>query len=183
MPIHVAITRQVRSGCEAEFQRALLEFFQTSFANGGVWGANMLTPPPGSGSREYGILRTFANELERDRFYQSATFKKWEERAQSLTEGEAAYRQLTGLEAWFRSPHDLPPRWKLAAATLLGVYPISLLINLVLSPTLKQLPLVLNVFVFSVIIVSLLTWVVMPIITGVLKGWLNPQPQAIQQVP
>ena len=31
MPIHIAITRQVRPGCEAEFQQALREFFQTSF--------------------------------------------------------------------------------------------------------------------------------------------------------
>src|SRR6266478_5206866 len=37
MPIHVAITRRVRAGCEAEFQQALREFFQTSFGHGGVW--------------------------------------------------------------------------------------------------------------------------------------------------
>ena len=36
MPIHVAITRRVRPGCEAEFQKALREFLQTSFAHGGV---------------------------------------------------------------------------------------------------------------------------------------------------
>jgi len=40
MPIHIAITRRVRPGCEAEFQHALREFFQTSFAHGGVWGAS-----------------------------------------------------------------------------------------------------------------------------------------------
>jgi uncharacterized protein len=182
MPIHIAITRRVRPGCEAEFQAALHEFFQTSFAHGGVWGASMLTPLPGSNSREYGILRTFANERERDTFYQSAMFKKWEERARTLTEGEPVYRQLTGLEAWFRSPHNSPPRWKMAAATLLGVYPVSLLIGVVLSPTLKQLPLVLNLFVVSIIIVGLLTWVVMPVVTRLLQGWLNPQPQENERV-
>jgi len=30
MAIPIAITRQVRPGCEAEFQQALREFFQTS---------------------------------------------------------------------------------------------------------------------------------------------------------
>ena len=39
MPIHVAITRRVRIGCETEFQQALREFFQASFAHGGVLGA------------------------------------------------------------------------------------------------------------------------------------------------
>lgn len=182
MSIHIAITRRVRPGCEAEFQAALREFFQTSFAHGGVWGASMLTPLPGSDSREYGILRTFANELERDTFYQSAMFKTWEERARTLTEGEPVYRQLTGLEAWFRSPHNSPPRWKMAAATLLGVYPVSLLIGVVLSPTLGKLPLVLNLFVVSIIIVGLLTWVVMPVVTRLLQGWLNPQPQKNERV-
>ena len=174
MPIHVAITRRVRPGCEAEFQQALREFFQTSFAHGGVWGANMLTPPPGSDSREYGILRTFANEKERDAFYGSPLFKAWDERARTMTEGEPVYRQLHGLEAWFRSPHTPPPRWKMAVVTLLGVYPVSLLIGVVLSPALKKLPLALNLFVVSAIIVGLLTWVVMPFVTRLLHGWLNP---------
>lgn len=174
MPIHIAITRRVRRGCEAEFQAALREFFQTSFAHGGVLGASMLAPPPGSDSREFGILRTFANETERDAFYESPMFKAWEERARTLTEGEPEYRQLHGLEAWFRSPHNPPPRWKMAMVTLLGVYPVSLLIGVSLSSTLKKLPLALNLLVVSVIIVGLLTWVVMPFVTRLLHGWLNP---------
>src|SRR5881394_931469 len=84
------------SSREAEFQQALREFFQTSFAHGGVLGASMLTPPPGSDSREYGILRSFASEKERDAFYASPMFKAWEERAKTLTEGEPVYRQLHG---------------------------------------------------------------------------------------
>lgn len=174
MPIHIAITRQVLPGCEAEFQAALGEFFQTSFAQGGVLGAGMLTPPPGSASREFGILRTFASETERDAFYASPLFKAWEERAKALTEGEPEYRQLHGLEAWFRSPHHPPPRWKMALVTLLGVYPLSLLIGFMFSSTLEQLPLALNLLVVSVIIVSMLTWVVMPFVTWLLHGWLNP---------
>src|SRR6185503_458174 len=109
MPIHIAITRRVRPGCEVEFQQALREFLQTSFAHGGVQGASMLTPPPGSDTREYGILRTFVNEAERDAFYESQMFKTWEARARSLTEGEPVYRPLHGLEAWFRSPRNPPP--------------------------------------------------------------------------
>src|SRR5207248_10634413 len=86
MPIHVAISRRVRPGCEAEFQAALREFFQTSFAHGGVLGATMIVPPPGSDSREFGILRTFANENERDVFYAPPIFKAWEAKCRRLTE-------------------------------------------------------------------------------------------------
>ena len=66
MPIHIAITRRVKPGLEAVFQQALREFFQSSFEHGGVLGVTMIVPPPGSDSREFGILRTFADERERD---------------------------------------------------------------------------------------------------------------------
>src|SRR5258708_1553594 len=129
MPVHIAITRRVRPGCEAEFQEGLREFLQSSFAREGVWGASMLAPPPGSSSREFGILRTFADETERDAFYKSAVFATWEQRARTLTEGEAVYRQLHGLEAWFRASDSPPPRWKMAVVTFVGVYVITLFLT------------------------------------------------------
>src|SRR5258705_7419963 len=146
MPIPVAITRGVRPGREAEFQSALREFFQTSFTHNGVLGVTMIVPPPGSDSREFGILRTFSDEKERDEFYASPMFKAWEERVKTLTDGGWSSRQLHGLEAWFRSPSGPPPRWKMATVTLLGVYPVSLLIGFLLSPQLRKLPLALNLF-------------------------------------
>src|SRR3989338_317052 len=173
MSIHVAITRQVRPGCEAEFQAGLREFFQSSFDHPAVLGAQMLVPPPGSTSREFGILRTFRNEQECDAFYQSPLFKDWEKCARTLTEGEPEYRQLHGLEAWFRSSQNPPPRWKMALVTLTGVYPISLLISLLFSPYLKELPLLLNSLAVSALIVTCLTWLVMPLLTRLFKPWLN----------
>jgi uncharacterized protein len=174
MPIHVAITRNVRTGCEAEFQQALREFFQTSFAHGGVLGASMLIPASSSASREYGILRTFANEKERDAFYASPRFKAWEERARTLTEGDPVYRQLHGLEAWFRSPNP-PPRWKMAVATFLGVFPVAMILNLTLGPTIGSWPFILRNAVFNACVVALLTWVVMPLVIRLLRGWLHSQ--------
>ena len=171
-PIHIAITRRVRPGCEAEFLEALREFFQNSFDHGGVLGASMLVPPPDSASREFGILRTFRNEGERNAFYESALFKAWEERAKTLTEGEPVYRQLHGLEAWFRSSHNPPPRWKMALVTLIGVYPISLSIGFLLSPHLKKLPLWQNLFIVSALIVMCLTWLVMPLLTRIFNPWI-----------
>jgi antibiotic biosynthesis monooxygenase (ABM) superfamily enzyme len=173
MPIHIAITRTVRAGCEAEFQAALREFFQSSFAHGGVLGASLLTPLPGSDSREYGILRTFASETERAAFYASPTFKAWEERARTLTEGEPEYRELHGLEAWFRSSNNPPPRWKMAVATLLGVYPTSLFLSLALGEFVHTWPLVVRSFAIAASMVALLTWVVMPNVTKLLHKWLH----------
>src|SRR5437879_3664244 len=175
MPIHIAITRRVRPGCEAEFQQALREFFQTSFSHGGVLGAYMLVPPPGSESREFGILRTFHDGTERDAFYESPMFKAWEERARTLTEGEPVYRQLHGLEAWFRSPHNPPPRWKMAVATFLGVFPVAMILNLTVGPMIASSPFIIRNAIFNACVVALLTWIVMPVVTRVLHRWLSKE--------
>ncbi len=174
MPIHIAITRRVRPGREAEFQEALREFLQTSFGHGGVQGASMLTPPPGSDTREYGILRTFANEAERDAFYESQMFKTWEARAREMTEGEPVYRQLHGLEAWFRSSQTPPLRWKMAVSTLLGVYPTSLFLALTVGKVVHTWSLLARSLAIAACMVALLTWVVMPVVTRLLHAWLHP---------
>ena len=92
MPIHVAITRRVKIGREGEFQQALRDFFQKSFAQDGVLGAHMLTPLPGSDSREIGLLRTFLDEKTRDEFFESGMFKAWEAKVRTLTDGEPVHR-------------------------------------------------------------------------------------------
>jgi antibiotic biosynthesis monooxygenase (ABM) superfamily enzyme len=113
MAIHVAITRKVKPGKEDEFKEALRRFLGESFLHGGVQGAAMITLLPDADNQEIGILRTFADEAERDAFYSSRLFKDWEAYASTLTE-EPNYRQLSGLEAWFRSPVPLPAgKWSL----------------------------------------------------------------------
>src|SRR5258706_5794035 len=123
-PIHVAITRRIKPGCEQEFQTALREFFARSLAESGVHGAAMLVPPPGSASNEYGIIRSFASIADRDAFYASPLYREWRKRVAPLSNGEPGARELHGLEAFFR--HDsrpLPPAWKMAIATYLGGVP------------------------------------------------------------
>lgn len=174
MSIHVAITRRVKPGLEEEFQAALREFFHASFSHSGVLGATMIVPPPGSESREFGILRTFADQKEREDFYASPIFKAWEERCRPLTDGGWSSRELHGLEAWFReSDLPRPPRWKMAAATLLGVYPTSLLLGAFVAPHLKGQPTYAAALVIGACMVACLTWVVMPLVTRLLHRWLH----------
>lgn len=176
MSIHVAITRRVIPGHEAEFEDALRGFLQASFDHDSVMGANMITPAPGSNSREYGILRTFLSEQERDAFYQSPMFAAWEERARTMTEGEPQYRQLHGLEAFFYTPHTPVPRWKMAVATFLGVFPTSQFLGLTVGRWTHGWPVPLGGILFALLMVALLTWVVMPLVTRLLHRWLHPQP-------
>lgn len=175
MPIQIAITRRVRPGCEAEFQLALKEFFSASFAHSDVMGASLIVPPPGSTSREYGVLRSFANEAGSANFYASSLFKDWEERVRHLTEGEPLRRQLHGLEAWFRGSTLPPPRWKMAAVTFGGVYCLTLVLTVLTGPIIGGWSLPVRNAAYNLLVVVGLTWVIMPFLTRSLRGWLSPQ--------
>ena len=173
MPLHVAITRHARPGCEAEFEQALRDCLQASFAHPAVRGANLLVPAPGSNSREFGILRTFRDEQERAEFYRSPLFLAWEERARTMTEGGPIYRQLHGLEAWFRSASRPPPRWKMALVTFAGVFPLTSLLPPLFNRLLHPLhPLLVNLVVTGLIVLAL-TWLIMPALTRLLRNWLH----------
>ncbi len=172
-PIHVAITRRIKPGCEQEFQTALKEFFARSLAESGVHGAAMIVPPPGSSSTEYGIIRSFANAAERDAFYASPMYLDWKKRVAPLADGEPEARELHGLEAFFRGKNSAPPpRWKMGIATYLGVVPVIMTLALTLGRLIRSWNFVLYNLVFNACVVVLLTWVVMPLITRALQGWL-----------
>ena len=172
MTIHVAITRIAKAGKEAEFQDRLRQFFHESFSHSGVVGASMIVPAAGSGSREFGILRSFASSEDREAFYASAMFKKWNDSIKHWTEGEPIHRDLHGLEVWFRTQGGPPSRWKMAIVTFLGVYPISLALTLTIGPHLKTLPAPVSSLIFSGLMIAMLTWVIMPWLTRVLHAWL-----------
>ncbi|HKG07560.1 MAG TPA: hypothetical protein VKB19_13915 [Pedobacter sp.] len=171
MAIHVAITRKILPGKEQKFKESLRNFLGQSFIHDGVHGAAIISSFPGANSNEIGILRTFKDEKERDAFYNSKQFQAWESYASTLTE-PAVYRQLTGLEAWFRSSTP-PPRWKMAIATLCGVFPTSLFLYYTTGWLLKDLPIPFRLLITATLMVGILTWVVMPFITKVLKPWLS----------
>lgn len=172
MPIHVAITRTVRPGCERAFENSLRELFQDSLARQGVLGVHLIVPAQGSNTRQYGILRSFSDEHERDEFYESPLFSRWQEKVAELTEGERTYRELHGLEAWFDALQP-PPRWKMAVVTWLGVWPTSSLIAIAAIPRLADLPYLISSAIVAATVVVCLTWIVMPTLVKLLKPWLH----------
>jgi antibiotic biosynthesis monooxygenase (ABM) superfamily enzyme len=81
-----------------------------------------------------------------------------------------------GLEAFFRQNSPaLPPTWKMAITTYLGVVPVIMFLALTLGRLLQNWNFVLNNIVFNAFVVALLTWVVMPLITRALQGWLHSE--------
>jgi hypothetical protein len=61
----------------------------------------------------------------------------------------------------------------MAIVTVLGVWPVSMLVPWLLNPFIGNLYLPLQALIIAVGIVILLTWVVMPVLVRILRPWLE----------
>jgi antibiotic biosynthesis monooxygenase (ABM) superfamily enzyme len=174
-PVHVAITRTVRQACEEDFEEAIRSFFADSLKNPATLGSLLIRPLPGSNTRTYGILRSFANENDRDAFYQSEGFLQWEEAVKPLVEEIYSRRDLHGLEAFFTDPSIIkaPPRWKMAILTWLGVWPTVLVVSALTANMLAGWTFWIANGVANLFVVAALTWIVMPVLTRIARPWLK----------
>ena len=66
------------------------------------------------------------------------------------------------------------PRYKLALLTWVAAYPVITVILGLIGPELADWPLGLRTLVVSLLMVATLTWLVMPMLTRLLRPWLRP---------
>lgn len=174
-PVTVIFTWEVAAGREAEFEQWAHGITDAATRFPGHLGANWLRPAPGK--HDYHTVLRF-DKLEH--------FTAWEqspERAAWLARAATYVRehklQSTGLESWFTLPglHPVqpPPRWKMYLTTLLAVFPLSLMLQLSIAPFLSRSVLVLRTAALSFVLVTLLTFLVMPHLTKLLRFWLYPE--------
>ena len=175
VPVSVVVTLRVKSGCENAFEQWLHDMATDAMNFEGHIGVNVIRPKPGSG--EYTFIY---------RYRTSAQLKEWldsEVRARRLAEvaplceGARDEQQLTGMETWFTLPDKPPPmkpppRHKMAAMTLIAVFPIITVLNMFVVPHLSALPSLIRVLVVCISIVLLMTYLVMPLLTRLFFGWL-----------
>jgi len=69
-------------------------------------------------------------------------------------------------------PATAPPKYKLALLTWTGAYAIITLTLALLGSTMAHWPLALRTLFLSALMVSTLTWLVMPGLTRLLRRWL-----------
>lgn len=85
---------------------------------------------------------------------------------------------LTGLESWFTLPgrpgSPPPPPYKMALLTWVTIFPLITVVVLALDPLLVRLDLVPRLAVTTAVTVPIMTWLVMPRVTRLLRGWLYP---------
>ncbi|MET9024836.1 hypothetical protein ABZW96_04360 [Nocardia sp. NPDC004168] len=66
-----------------------------------------------------------------------------------------------------------PTKWKIWLLTVVGLYPLLVLLVTATAPQLEQLPPALRLAVIVPIAVAAMVWVVMPFLTRRFAGWLG----------
>jgi uncharacterized protein len=177
-PVTVLYSRRVKPGREADFEAWARGIVAAARQFPGHLGASVLDAP---GSREYHILFSFADRRSLRAWLDSDERRRWLARVGELLEADRGLQQLTGLETWFKLPGanvptmTPPPRWKMWLVSLVAVYPMVLAFQALVVPRMARLPLPLRALLFPLVLLTLMTFVVMPMVTRALRRWLGPR--------
>jgi uncharacterized protein len=164
-------SRKVKPGREAEYERWAHEVTAAAARFPGHLNAMVLKDP--HAEREYHLVFTFTDEDRLRAWLESPERRRWLARLDGIVDEDWGVQATTGLEAWFELPGSRPPpRWKMWLVSLLAVYPVVLVFDALVSPHVETWPLPLRAALFPVAILTLMTYVVMPIVTRLIRGWL-----------
>jgi antibiotic biosynthesis monooxygenase (ABM) superfamily enzyme len=176
-PVTVVVRHRVRAGREAEFEGWLKGITADMGRFEGQQGFNVVRPAD-SGRPEYLVFFRFDSFANLQRWEGSDERLAWLERAGPLTTHAPERERHTGLEVWFTPPpgRAQPPRWRMAAVTLLAIYPLISLVQLTVVPLLDGWPVPLRTAVTSALLVCLMTYAAMPLMTRLFSRWLYGPP-------
>jgi antibiotic biosynthesis monooxygenase (ABM) superfamily enzyme len=171
-PVTVTVARRVAPGRAEEFEDWVDGILGAASGFPGFLGGGALRP--GRVEGEWHVVYRFASAADLDRWESSPVRTHWLDRAEDLMD-ETGVQRVSGLETWFSLPGrtaPAPPKWKMAAVTLLAIVPLVLLMNVLVLPLLRGWPLVGRTLVFSGTLTTLMTWVVMPRMTRIFRRFL-----------
>jgi uncharacterized protein len=175
-PVTAVASRRVKSGSEQEFEEWVSGILEAAAEFPGYLGSNIVRPSDPDDD-EFQILFKFDHASNLKRWEESDERHAWLRRVRPLVHEENV-RVLAGLETWFTLPsrpgEPAPPRYKMAVVTWIAVFPLATAIFALTQPLLGGLPTVLRTLVFTLIMVSTMTYVVMPRMTRLFSFWLYP---------
>ncbi|MCG2634682.1 MAG: antibiotic biosynthesis monooxygenase [Gammaproteobacteria bacterium] len=174
-PVTISTARRIRPGMEAAYEAWVRQIIAAATRFPGHLGVDVLRPAPGSGG-EYVLLTRFDSYRNQIAWEHSGERAELLEQLSEMTDGETKVSKVSGLEFWFALPEvpaqAKPNRHKMALLLCGVVFLLVLAINLSAGEQLARLPLAVRAAVLSIAQVLLLTYIVMPRITALLKSWL-----------
>jgi len=129
---------------------------------------------------EYSVLSRWADEKAAQQWRKNKSVQEKLAQIEAITGGAADIVEASGIGLWFDHAEgaepslqpSLPPIWKRIALSVIGVYPMLILLLEVTAPIIGSLPQLLQVFIIVVVLSALLTWPIMPWLSRLLQPWL-----------
>ena len=177
-PVTTTVSRRVKPGHEPFYEQFLEGIIAAASRFPGHMSVEVFRPEPASGG-EYRVVYRFDTAEHLRVWFDSDERATWLERAEPHVIGPMRTQFLTGLETWFTLPGrpdtQAPPPYKMALVTWVTIFPLITLVVIVLGPLLKGLDLVPSLAITTAVTVPIMTWLVMPRVTRLLRGWLYPK--------
>jgi uncharacterized protein len=176
-PVTTTVIRRVRPGHEPFYEQFLEGIIAAASDFPGHLGVEVFRPGSAAAG-EYRIVYRFDNSAHLRRWLASDEHAAWLERAEPHVIGPMRTTFVTGLESWFTLPERAgappPPPYKMALLTWVTIFPLITGVVVALEPLVEGQPLALRLAITTAVAVPLMTWVVMPRVTRLLRGWLYP---------
>ena len=173
--VTIIVSRRVKLGREKEFEEWAVGISQEAQRFEGYLGTKNIQPSNNTNSNSVVIIK-FDRYKNLKKWEDSSIRTKWIEKASYFTEGDVQVHKLTGLEYWFTLPkkplQTPPPRYKMAIVTFMALFPTINLVNLILNPLPDALPGIFHMAISVIVTVTLMTYVIMPLMTRLFSPWL-----------
>jgi antibiotic biosynthesis monooxygenase (ABM) superfamily enzyme len=176
-PVTAVASRRVKPGREQEFEEWVSGILAAANEFPGYLGSEILRPSDHD-DNEYKIVFRFDHESNLRAWEASEERHSWLRKSRPLLHEKEKVQVLSGLETWFTLPAKAgeppPPRYKMAVVTWLAVFPVVSVIFSLFGPWLNVLPTLVRTLVFTLVMVTLMTYVIMPRMTRLFSFWLYP---------
>jgi antibiotic biosynthesis monooxygenase (ABM) superfamily enzyme len=176
-PVTATVTRRVKPGHEPFYERFLDGIIAAAIEFAGHLSVEVFRPGAAS-SGEYRVVYRFDTREHLQAWLDSDERAAWLERAEPHVSGPMGTQVLTGLETWFTLPSHPgippPPRYKMAILAWIAIFPLITLMVILLGPLLEGLSVIPRLAITTAVTVPIMTWLVMPRVTRLLRGWLYP---------
>lgn len=172
--VTVSISRKIKAGSEQAYEAWVSGVIEAASSFPGHLGTNVLRPSAAT-RYEYVLIYRFDSYQNCQSWEESELRQQWLDRLDGLVEGCATTQRGTGLEFWFDLPElpiAKPAPGKMALVLVVVVYVLVMALNILFDPLLDSMPMWLRTFCVVTAQVLLMTYLVMPHVTRLLKGWL-----------
>lgn len=180
-PVTVVVRRRIKPGAGPAYEALLDRLTAAARTLPGYLGAEFHRPAaPG---QDYVSVFRFDNVEHLAAFEASELRAGFLAEVAPLSEADAIWQRMTGLEFWFDPPKGTvvaqPSPHRMAVVLVTVVFALVLAINLAIGPLMAGWPLPLRLLLTVALQVGLMTYVIMPRLTRALAPWIYPSTKTV----